>query len=90
MKKIIIIGLTALVLVSCSENKKSDDLTDENIATETKGYTIDCDFGGVDISKAYLSQYVKGNWEHKDSADVVEGKFSFWRVRVARIMVYKV
>jgi peroxiredoxin len=77
MKKIIIIGLTALVLVSCSENKKSDDLTDENIATETKGYTIDCDFGGVDISKAYLSQYVKGNWEHKDSADVVEGKFSF-------------
>jgi peroxiredoxin len=77
MKKIIIIGLTALAFVSCSENKKSDDLTDENVATETKGYTIDCDFGGVDISKAYLSQYVKGNWEHKDSADVVEGKFSF-------------
>ena len=24
-----------------------------------------------------MSQYVKGNWEHKDSADVVEGKFSF-------------
>jgi thiol-disulfide isomerase/thioredoxin len=77
MKKIIIIGLTALVFVSCSENKESDDLTDENIATETKGYTIDCDFRGVDISKAYLSQYVKGNWAHKDSADVVEGKFSF-------------
>jgi thiol-disulfide isomerase/thioredoxin len=77
MKKIIIIGLTALAFVSCSENKESENLTDENIATETKGYTIDCDFGGVDISKAYLSQYVKGNWEHKDSADVVEGKFSF-------------
>jgi len=77
MKKIIIIGLTALAFVSCSENKESENLTDENIATETKGYIIDCDFGGVDISKAYLSQYVKGNWEHKDSADVVEGKFSF-------------
>lgn len=77
MKKIIIIGLTALVFVSCSENKESENLTDEHEATETKGYTIDCDFGGVDISKAYLSQYVKGNWEHKDSADVVEGKFSF-------------
>ena len=77
MKKIIIIGLTALAFVSCSENKESENLTDENIATETKGYAIDCDFGGVDISKAYLSQYVKGNWEHKDSADVVEGKFSF-------------
>mgnify|MGYP000935216283 FL=1 len=77
MKKIIIIGLSALAFVSCSENKESENLTDENIATETKGYTIDCNFGGVDISKAYLSQYVKGNWEHKDSADVVEGKFSF-------------
>ncbi len=77
MKKIIIIGLTAFTFVSCSENKESENLTDENKVTETKGYTIDCDFGGVDISKAYLSQYVKGNWEHKDSADVVEGKFSF-------------
>jgi peroxiredoxin len=77
MKKIIIIGLSALAFVSFSENKESENLTDENIATETKGYTIDCDFGGVDISKAYLSQYVKGNWEHKDSADVIEGKFSF-------------
>ena len=46
MKKIIIIGLTALAFVSCSENKESENLTDENIATETKGYTIDCDFGG--------------------------------------------
>jgi peroxiredoxin len=78
MKKIIIIGLIALAFVSCSENKQSENLTDEHKATETKGYTIDCDFGGVDISKAYLSQYVKGNWEHKDSADVVEGKFSFY------------
>jgi len=77
MKKIIIIGLSALTFVSFRENKESENLTDENIATETKGYTIDCDFGGVDISKAYLSQYVKGNWDHKDSADVVEGKFSF-------------
>ena len=77
MKKIIIIGLTALTFVGCSENKESDSLTDENKVTETKGYTIDCDFGVVDISKAYLSQNVKGNWEHKDSADVVEGKFSF-------------
>lgn len=77
MKKSIIIGLTALAFVSCSENKESENLTDENIVKETKGYTIDCDFRGVDISKAYLSQYVKGNWEHKDSADVVEGKFSF-------------
>ena len=77
MKKIIIIGLTVLTFVSCSENKESESLTDENKVTETKGYTIDCDFGVVDISKAYLSQYVKGNWEHKDSADVVEGKFSF-------------
>ena len=77
MKKIIIIGLTAFTFVSCSENKESENLTDENKVTETKGYTIDCDFGGVDISKAYLSQYVKGNWEQKDSADVVEGKFSF-------------
>jgi len=77
MKKRIIIGLTALAFVSCSENKESENLTDENIVKETKGYTIDCDFGGVHISKAYLSQYVKGNWEHKDSADVIEGKFSF-------------
>ena len=77
MKKIINIGLTALVFVSCSENKRSENLTDENIVKDAKGYTIDCDFSGVDISKAYLSQYVKGNWEHKDSADVVEGKFSF-------------
>ena len=77
MKKIIIIGLTALTFVSCSENKESESLTDENKVTETKGYTIDCDFGVVDISKAYLSQNVKGNWEHKDSVDVVEGKFSF-------------
>ena len=52
------------------KTRESENLTDENIVKETKGYTIDCDFGGVDISKAYLSQYVKGNWEHKDSADV--------------------
>ena len=77
MKKVIIIGLTALAFVSCSENKERESLTDENKVTETKGYAIDCDFGKVDISKAYLSQYVKGNWEHKDSADVVDGKFSF-------------
>ena len=77
MKKVIIIGLTALALASCSENNESDNVTKDNKLEEIKGYTIDCDFGGVDISKAYLSQYVKGNWEHKDSADVVEGKFSF-------------
>lgn len=77
MKKFIIIGLTALVLANCSENNESDSITEDNKLEESKGYTIDCDFGGVDISKAYLSQYVKGNWEHKDSADVVEGKFSF-------------
>ena len=52
-------------------------MVDGNDDALHKGYTIDCDFGEVDISKAYLSQYVKGNWEHKDSADVVEGKFSF-------------
>ena len=63
--------------ISCSENKESEDLVGGNEDTLPKGYTIDCDFEGVDISKAYLSQYVKGNWEHKDSADVVEGKFSF-------------
>ena len=63
--------------ISCSENKESEDLVGGNEDTLPKGYTIDCDFEEVDISKAYLSQYVKGNWEHKDSADVVEGKFSF-------------
>lgn len=63
--------------ISCSENKESEGLVDENEDALKKGYTIDCDFEEVDISKAYLSQYVKGNWEHKDSADVVEGKFSF-------------
>ena len=77
MKKVIIIGLTALALANCSENKESDNVTKDNKLEGIKGYTIDCDFGEVDISKAYLSQYVKGNWEHKDSADVVEGKFSF-------------
>ena len=77
MKKVIIIGLTALVLANCSGNNESDDITKDNTLEEIKGYTIDCDFGGVDISKAYLSQYVKGNWEHQDSVDVVEGKFSF-------------
>ena len=64
--------------ISCSENKESEGLVEGGYEdTLPKGYTINCDFGEVDISKAYLSQYVKGNWEHKDSADVVEGKFSF-------------
>jgi hypothetical protein len=77
MKKSIIIGLIALAFVSCSENKESENITEGNRLQGTSGYTIDCDFGGVDISKAYLSQYVKGNWEHKDSAAIIEGKFSF-------------
>ena len=77
MKKIIIIGLTAFAFVSCSETAETENVTDENKVAEAKGYTIDCDFTGVDISKAYMSQYVKGNWEHKDSAEVIDGKFSF-------------
>ena len=76
MTKIIIIGLMTAAFISCSENK-NEGLVDGNDDALHKGYTIDCDFGEVDISKAYLSQYVKGNWEYKDSADVVEGKFSF-------------
>jgi len=77
MKNRILLGLAALVLASCSESNTSTEATDENTPVVSKGYTIDCDFGSTDISKAYLSQYVKGNWEHKDSTDVVDGKFVF-------------
>jgi len=77
MKNIFIIGLTTLAFVSCSESTTSDELTDEKNVTESNGYTINCDLEGAAISKAYLSQYVKGNWEHKDSVEVVDGKFTF-------------
>lgn len=77
MKKNIIYGLAALALVGCSESTDKEAMTDGNNTTITNEYVLNCDFTGVGISKAYLSQYVNGDWENKDSVDVTDGKFTF-------------
>ncbi len=57
MKNKILIGLSLIAMTSCTESAKTNEGTDEKSPVESKGYTIDCDFGSTDISKAYLSQY---------------------------------
>ena len=69
MKKVLIVLLAAIILASCSTNKKQ--------------YSIQGTVKGIDSGMVYLQKFDSEKWVNIDSSNLVKGEFKFtWKNRI--------